>query len=488
MQMTEPLVKNNKSGKKAAAARIARTVGLIVLLAIFAALTVNSLLNVFVDGYYPTFGNYRLFAIVSDSMEPTIPTGDMIVGRVPTSAENVKEGDVITYEYRSNGSVTLITHRVTEVVAEANGSVRYVTQGDNAPRADSYRPRFEDVVGVYTGNRCGFFGYFFGFLQSTSGAIALIIIALIIAVTAITVRYVNLVTVWRKTAVSALKKGGTILSGVKDEDSDTVADVIGIVSKDPVDKTDLKRKDKKLNYFIRTGALPKRPYSDDIDENAPVVFDDKQKPNGAAEAAIGENNVPIAESPSTRDSAGGGSLSTAVDGGELVRETVETVRYDYTYTARLICLKPAAKEWYSRIKNELMSYERVRAFVGKRRETFSVGRKTVAALSVRGKTLCLQLALSPSAYDGSKYAVERSPSKSDATCRYRIKSERRAKYAVDLIADAMAGVAQKRSDYEPRDYYMPYEGIVSLMSKGLATRKIVRGEKTFRVTVVEEKR
>ena len=151
--MTEQLLKQPNTRKPKRAARIAKLCGAVLGVAVFLELTVNSLLCVFVDGYYPTFGGYRLFAIVSDSMEPNIPTGDMIVGRVPKSEDDIRVGDVITFEVRSGSATALITHRVTEVRVASNGAITYTTKGDNAPRADSVHPAYSDVVGVYTGKK-----------------------------------------------------------------------------------------------------------------------------------------------------------------------------------------------------------------------------------------------------------------------------------------------------------------------------------------------
>ncbi len=479
--MTERLLKQPNTRKPKRAARIAKLCGAVLGVAVFLALTVNSLLCVFVDGYYPTFGGYRLFAIVSDSMEPNISTGDMIVGRVPKSADDISVGDVITFEVRSGGATALITHRVTEVRVASNGAITYTTKGDNAPRADSVHPAYSDVVGVYTGKKCGFFGYVFGFLQSAEGAIALIIAAFIIIITLIIARFVNLVTVWRKVALGALQKSGNILSETNDDGLGTLADVIGIVSKEPTDKTDLRRKDKKLKWFIRTGSLPKRPYSDDLDENAEM--------NGVAmrlfEVAAASADGVVAPLAPTAS----GEQTTAVAVGNenvtTVRERYETMRYDYSHTARIITLKPEAKEWYCAIKNELLSYERARSRTGKRCETFFVGRVASARIVVRGKSLAVKLPADAQKHAAGKPWLKLS-GKSSTPCIVKVTSARRAKYVAELIARVMSERAKKNSDYQPRDFYLPSEGVMSLMSKGLVKRKIGYGEKLFKVTEVTD--
>lgn len=447
-------------------------IGFALSLALLVGLTVNALLSLFVSGYYPTFGGYRLFSIVTDSMEPEIPTGSMIVGRVPENEEEIGVGTVITYELRQGGSTVLITHRVIAVnVDEVTGTVSYTTQGDNAGGVDAVRPAFSDVVGIYTGQKCAFFGYFFGFLQSAEGAIALIVILLIIAITMIIVHFVNLVSVWRKIAVNALQKSGAMLSETQVEGLGVIADVIGIVSKDPVDKADVTRKDKKLKWFIKTGALPKRPYNDDFDENAAFAGGGKLDLGLPASPAAQEAAATLSEAPQRNEA------------GVLLRDRYEKMSYRFTLLAKLIRLNPQSKEWYSEIKNELLSYRKVRVRMGNKFENFMLGRRTVARFAVRGKTLCFYFAGNPSDYENSKFAVQ--GVKSSTPCLYRIRSALRAKYAVSLIVGFMQGLgAEKDPDYEEKDFYLPYEGIASLIRKGLVTRNLTSVEKTYRL--VEE--
>lgn len=454
---------------------IMRIIGYVVLFGLLAGLTVNALLCVFVDHYYPTFGNSRLFAIVSDSMEPEIPTGSMIVGRVPNSEADIEVGTVITFEVKQGNSVILVTHRVVEIRTNAAGVVSYTTRGDNTQANDSVNPTFEDVVGIYTGNRCGVFGYIFGFLQSTQGAIALIIIALIVAATFIIVHFVNLVTMWRSIALSALKKSGNILTETQVEQLGVIADVIGIVSKEPLDKQDILRKDKKLKWFIKTGRLPRRPYNNDFDENAvseneelPPLRLVEAEPSVSAETAeIGEETAVAAEE----------------EGGGTFKDRSEKMTYRFSLLAKIIRLDNPSKERYSTIKNELLSYFKVRVRMGGKYEVFSLGRKTVARIGVRGKTLCLYLAGDPEKYEGSKFAVERV--NSNTPCLYRIKSALRAKYACLLIGELMRELgATKNESYLAEDYFLPYEDVVSLMEKGLVKRNISSTEREYKIVEV----
>lgn len=418
-------------GKRArrSAGKAAGICAFVLSLALLIVCTVNALLAVFVEHYYPTFGEYRLFAVVSDSMEPEIPAGNMIVGRVPESEDEIEAGTVITYEARQGNSFVLITHRVIAVNRDAAGKVTYTTRGDNAEGTDAFRPAFSDVVGIYTGNRCGFFGYLFGFLHSAQGAIALIIILLIIVITYIIVRFVNLVTMWRKVALEALKASGALLADTQVEELGTIADVIGIVSKEPLDKRDIARKDKKLKWFLKTGALPRRPYSDDFEESLL-----QERPKAAIPRLIKADSVPVREvaREQTVEAHTSGNASRVGTGTAAFEKRAGNTA---SFSERLNSAKPQTRQWYALLKSELLSYKGVRARESKKCEAFFYGRRAAARLTLRGKTLCLQLALDPSRYENSKFSVERT--KGGTPCRYRVKSALRARYACELIADLM---------------------------------------------------
>ena len=501
-----PVIKTKTKKPETKTVRILKIVGLIVLFVFLVALLLNSMLCIFADHYYPTWGRYRLFAIVSDSMEPTIKKGNMIAATVPESSDEIQVGTVITFEYTQNDTKILITHRVIAVNADEQGNVvNYTTRGDNAPGVDAYRPVFGDIVGVFGDEtkQCGFFGYFFGFLQSAEGTIALILTLMIALIAYIVVRFINIINTWRQVAVAALKKSGDLLSGTDNEDLVTIADVIGIVTKDPLTRAEQRRKDKKLDWFIRTGMLPKRPYADDLDVDLANLEGKEVKsikldkpadntPQNADETVetVNADGSPKADGFSKTDGTASKRNSEQADeedasnntlnpAPQTVTERNEKISYAYSFMAKLSQLTPQVKEWYSQVKNELLSYVGVRVKAGNKFETFSLSRRTVARLTVRGKTLCIMLAIDP-ATCAKKYAVE--TSKSSTPCLYRLKSARRVKYSAELIAGMMSYFnASKNADYVPSDFYVPYEGVVTLMNKKLVKRRLRTSPITYKV-------
>lgn len=80
-----------------------------------------------------------MYAITSGSMEPKYPIGS-IVFAVPTDPEEIKEGDVISFQM---GNVTA-THRVIEVDREAK---TFITKGDANENADGSPVDYGRVIG-----------------------------------------------------------------------------------------------------------------------------------------------------------------------------------------------------------------------------------------------------------------------------------------------------------------------------------------------------
>ncbi|MDE6104811.1 MAG: uL15 family ribosomal protein, partial [Clostridia bacterium] len=154
------------------------------------------------------------------------------------------------------------------------------------------------------------------------------------------------------------------------------------------------------------------------------------------------------------------------DGNAFVR-----IRYNRSFTAKLIQADDKVKNYYSQIKNELKKYP-VKERTSWRYETFKKGRQLLAKITLRGKTLCLYCALDAADYAGTKYKVEDvSSKKSNAAvpARFRIKNDRRAKYSEKIIADLMAKHSLEGGESKYEDYaaQYPYEELEPLIERKL---------------------
>lgn len=146
------------------------------------------------------------------------------------------------------------------------------------------------------------------------------------------------------------------------------------------------------------------------------------------------------------------------------------IRYNRSFEARIIQSDDMLKGYYSAIKNRLLSYEGVDASAAWRKETFSVCGATAAALVIRGKTLCVCLALDPARFDGTKYKAEDISQRVKNTptpLMYRIKNARRVGYAVQLIDKVFSEKGAIRVEKPAVDYAGPFVATDTLVRRGL---------------------
>lgn len=71
--------------------------------------------------------------VLTQSMEPRLPPGTLVVIR-PTPVDEIRVGDVITYQIES-GESAVVSHRVVSKTYQ-DGALTFITKGDNNPEND----------------------------------------------------------------------------------------------------------------------------------------------------------------------------------------------------------------------------------------------------------------------------------------------------------------------------------------------------------------
>lgn len=99
------------------------TVVFILMLVMAFLLSFQSMKN---PGEPPSIFGFQPLTVLSNSMNPTFHTGDLVVIR-EVDASTIAVDDIITFS-EPNGP--FISHRVVEVVSDENGT-SFVTKGDN---------------------------------------------------------------------------------------------------------------------------------------------------------------------------------------------------------------------------------------------------------------------------------------------------------------------------------------------------------------------
>ncbi len=128
--------------------------------------------------HIPSVAGYSPVICLSGSMEPVFSTGDMIFIRRVQDPAALREGDVICY---LTGEKVAVTHEIVQVT-EADGQVRYITQGKANNTADELAVTPDQVEGVYTGVHIPKLGSAAMFMQTTTGMIVCIVCPLLVLV------------------------------------------------------------------------------------------------------------------------------------------------------------------------------------------------------------------------------------------------------------------------------------------------------------------
>ena len=161
---------------------------------------------------------------------------------------------------------------------------------------------------------------------------------------------------------------------------------------------------------------------------------------------------------------------------EEEEETV--VRYKYSFTAKIAISDMDTKEYYSRLKNAFMSYPNTSSQINWANDRFSYDNETIAKVAVRGKTLCLYLALDPAELPESVYhqtfagdtkMYEKTPT------MVKIKSGvalKRALRLIELLMEKNGAVQEepKKIDYTAQ---FPYRSEEELLHEGLVKAVLI---------------
>lgn len=97
------------------------------------------------------FVGFQTYVVLTDSMEPTIPTHSLIATKVIDHDEELtlKKGDIITFEADRFGDNILITHRFNKMEKNAEGTWCYRTNAEGKDNLDMYETKRSDIVGTY---------------------------------------------------------------------------------------------------------------------------------------------------------------------------------------------------------------------------------------------------------------------------------------------------------------------------------------------------
>ena len=165
-----------------------------------------------------------------------------------------------------------------------------------------------------------------------------------------------------------------------------------------------------------------------------------------------------------------------------VAETVDDpslmLRYKRSFIAKVIQSDDDVKTFYSELKNEFLSYGKVRSQVSWSNDRYTLGRETIAKIGIRGKTLCVYLALNPDDFPltvyhqkfaGDTKMYEKTP------MMIKVKSNVALKRAFRLIESLMEKEETAKKPSPKVDYVQmyAYKDDAALLEEGLIKTSLV---------------
>lgn len=124
----------------------------------------------------------------------------------------------------------------------------------------------------------------------------------------------------------------------------------------------------------------------------------------------------------------------------------QKLRFDRSFSAKLILSDPKIKEYYAEIATEILKYERIKTKTGWSGVSFSYGKNRFAFIAISGKTLCIYLASDPVGNAEGRYKAKNvgSIKKRAATpSLFKIRSDGAKRHALKLIDETALAAGLK---------------------------------------------
>ena len=259
---------------------------------------------------------------------------------------------------------------------------------------------------------------------------------------------------------------------------------VDYVSEYPYEETDALVQKKLIKVLVSdvntvVAAQPKAVEDDEIEEVVEPVIEETVEEPVVEEPVVEEIVEEVIEEPVVEE-----VVEEAIEEEEeeivpvIVPSYIDSfgnkidIKYSRSIKAKVIQTDDTVKEYYSAIKNHILSYKGVKSRFSWKFDSFNKGREQLFKLKIRGKTLCLYCALNPYDFDKTRYHHEAVDAKifEAVPMLVKIKSGLGLKKAKELVDIEMAKFGiELDPKFKEVDYVSeyPYEETDALVQKKL---------------------
>lgn len=392
----------------------------------------------------------------------------VFITEVPKEAD-LKVNDIVVYEFRGD----FIIHRIVAIEEpnETHPNERhFLLQGDANDIPDRFPVKYEQIKGIYTGNRIPFIGSFVLFMQSPAGWLCILLVIFAMIATPIAEKKLKQARLARLAIFSSsielaiaedeetspfahlngLRDGCTFReklnasSEIVKQRYSAIADIlcriVGVrvieskkaesYKKGNLSIAKLNIKGKTLNAYI---ALSPQDY-----ENTKYVFEDASSVKAYLNYPM---RVKLTSERQTRWAIELLEELVAKKGLTLMQINrfahLVGKKDERTFDEKLALL-PIAKARFESIFDTAITLENARVIEAKKSKTIKIGNTPIVKFTVRGKTLNAFIGLNPAEYENTKYIYSDVSSVKAYThypMRVKVSSDRQVRWVIELIKE-----------------------------------------------------
>ena len=421
--------------------------------------------------------------LVENNLNDQIGEFDIILTYKPPKEEDLKLYDIVVYQVDD----IQIVHRIVSI-EEPNANHPnerwFRLQGDAVETPDRFPVRYEQIKGIYKGEKVSHLGSFVLFMQSPAGWLCLLLVVVCVFATPFIEKKINkekenrliflgiineqgdgVQTVTEESAVTETVNAFGLLKGKKD--NRLFGERISGVPEETFSR--YQHLEEKISYVENVKCIESKTRTFKVKSVGIVRFAVRGK---TLNAFLALNPADFTDSKyiftdvSQVKKYSNYPMRVKVTSNRQLRWTEELIdriiemnglkvmpkqqldvenilpwyaslnRQSKTFKQKLDCAPENTKQWYAEIEELVGSIDGVRAFESKQNRTFKKASKPIIKFAIRGKTVSAYLGLSPQEYTESKYIfTDASAVKKYANYPMRIKltSNRQVRYVKELI-------------------------------------------------------